>query len=259
MNWVSGKLVGLDLETTSTDIEDARIVTVALVTLDGGEVVDVWEQLADPGIEIPAGATATHGITTEVARAQGQPADAVIAETLRRFAANGPRTPVVIMNARYDLTVLDREARRRGLTHLLPDFFPGLIVDPLVIDRHLDRFRRGSRRLPDLCEAYGVELEQAHSATADATAAARLARVMCTSGRVVRGRYDEDDAHARREADWLRLREDAAGLFAAERFWARGQRAEFARYLRTHADDEAADAVEQERWPLQPLASEPEE
>lgn len=259
MDWVSGQLVGLDLETTSTDIEEARIVTAALVTLNRGEVVDVWEQLADPGIEIPAGATEKHGITTEMARTQGQPAETVINELLRRLAENGPRTPVVIMNARYDLTVLDREARRHGIAHLLPDFFPGLVIDPLVIDRHLDRFRRGSRRLQDLCEVYGVELAQAHSAAADAVAAAQLALVMCTSGRVVRGRYDEDGAHARREADWLRLREDAAGLFAAERFWARGQRAEFARYLRTHADDETADIVEQERWPLQPLPAELEE
>ncbi len=48
MDWVSGKLVGLDLETTSTDIEDARIVTAALVTLAGGEVVDVWSSLPIP-------------------------------------------------------------------------------------------------------------------------------------------------------------------------------------------------------------------
>jgi len=48
-------------------------------------------------------------------------------------------------------------------------------VDALVLDRHCDRFRKGSRRLPDLCAHYGVSPGQSHHAGADAEAAARVA------------------------------------------------------------------------------------
>jgi DNA polymerase-3 subunit epsilon len=80
----------------------------------------------------------------------------------------------VIYNAPYDLTVLDRELRRHGWPPF--DTLP-MIVDPLVIDRALDRYRRGSRKLVDVCRHHGVTLSEldAHTAEGDAVAAARLA------------------------------------------------------------------------------------
>jgi DNA polymerase-3 subunit epsilon len=44
------------------------------------------------------------------------------------------------------------------------------------MDRHLDRYRDGKRRLDALCELYRVRLRQAHDARADAEAAVSLAR-----------------------------------------------------------------------------------
>ena len=52
----------------------------------------------------------------------------------------------------------------------------GLIVlDPLILDKQVDPYRPGKRKLTDLCQHYGVELDQAHASNADALAAARLA------------------------------------------------------------------------------------
>ena len=62
------------------------------------------------------------------------------------------------------------------LRQLTGDFtVTGPVFDPLVIDRAKDRYRKGKRNLGALCELYGVKLDNAHDATADATAAARLA------------------------------------------------------------------------------------
>jgi DNA polymerase-3 subunit epsilon len=101
-----------------------------------------------------------------------------IARTLAETARAG--LPLVIMNAPYDLTLLDRELRRhRGLTldqYLTPA--PLLVLDPRVLDKHLDRYRKGRRRLTDLCEHYGVGLDEAHDAAADATAAMELVRAI---------------------------------------------------------------------------------
>jgi DNA polymerase-3 subunit epsilon len=54
----------------------------------------------------------------------------------------------------------------------------GIIIDPFVIDRAVDPYRKGKRTLSAMCEHYGVRLGNAHEAEADALAAARLAWIL---------------------------------------------------------------------------------
>lgn len=163
----ASRMLSFDLETTSANPQEARIVTSALVRIDGREVT-ANETLADPGVEIPAEAAKVHGISTEKARAEGRPHDEVLretVETIKRGWEDG--LTLVVFNAPYDLTVL------RTLTG---DFtVTGPVYDPLLIDRTKDRFRKGSRRLSDMCQFYGVRIDNAHEATSDAMAAARIA------------------------------------------------------------------------------------
>ena len=180
--WWEGPLVGFDLETTGPDPDTARIVTACIV-----EGNDVHEWLVDPGVEIPAGATAVHGVTTEQARAEGVPADAavlLILQTLRMYQDAGH--PLVAFNASFDFTVLDREARRHGLDPLQP----APVVDPFVLDKQLDRYRKGSRKLVDVAAHYGVNLVDAHTADADApfrgSRSTSHARTLSASGAVAR-------------------------------------------------------------------------
>jgi DNA polymerase III epsilon subunit-like protein len=80
------------------------------------------------------------------------------------------------MNAAFDLTMLDREARRHGIKPLADVVGDDLrVVDPRVLDKKIDPYRRGSRKLEDLCRHYQVALDGAHSADADAIAACRVA------------------------------------------------------------------------------------
>jgi len=169
-----------DLETTGVDVETARIVTahVGLIDADGRSIAHgAW--LADPGIEIPEGASAVHGISTEQARAEGRPAAEVVAEiiaALRAVFARG--VPLVVYNAPYDLTLLDREARRHGVEPLGEVGDIGCVVDPLVIDKAVDTYRKGKRTLEAAAQVYGVVLDDAHDAGADAVAAGRVAQAM---------------------------------------------------------------------------------
>jgi len=74
-------LAVFDLETTGVDVDTSRIVSAYVgVIADDGSVIEQLDWLADPGIEIPAGASAVHGITTERARAEGRPAQQVVSE-----------------------------------------------------------------------------------------------------------------------------------------------------------------------------------
>ncbi|MBL1103641.1 3'-5' exonuclease [Streptomyces sp. 5-8] len=179
MGWHRELLIGFDLETTGTDPRAARIVTGAVIEVKAGEPGGRREWLADPGVEIPADAVAVHGISNERAAAEGRPADQVadaIAGVLVSYWTAG--VPVVAYNAAFDLTLLSAELRRYGLPSLsdrLGGAQPAPVIDPYTIDRRVDRYRRGKRNLEAVCAEYGIVLDAAHDATADALAAARLA------------------------------------------------------------------------------------
>lgn len=182
MSWHQGPLVGFDLETTGTDVESDRIVTAALVRLDpDGTVVEQRTWLLDPGVEIPEQASAIHGIGTDHARKHGARAASAVAEIAQAVAeVLRSGVPLVVMNARYDLSLLDRECGRYGLDSVERRIggVPSPVIDPLVIDKHVDKYRKGKRALQALCEHYGVTLSDAHDAAADAVAAVRVVRRM---------------------------------------------------------------------------------
>jgi DNA polymerase III subunit epsilon len=174
-----GSMVAYDCETTGVDVEHDRIVTAALVTITPGEAPDVWSTVINPGVPVPDAAAEVHGWTTERVQVEGKDSAGElewIAQALT--AAFGKGTPVVIANAPFDLTILDRELRRHNLP-TLDDRLNGLplapVIDVMCVDKALDRYRKGGRKLVDLCGHYGVRIDDAHQAAADATAAARVA------------------------------------------------------------------------------------
>ncbi|AZR02019.1 DNA polymerase III subunit epsilon [Trueperella pyogenes] len=167
--WATLARAGFDTETTGVDVFNDRLVTAAIVIHDAGrEQRYTW--LADPGVEIPQAAAAVHGITTERAQAEGRPIVEVldeVASILARHMAGG--NPVVAYNAAYDFTLLETELARHGLATLCDrlggDIYP--VIDPYFLDRHVDRYRRGKRRLENLAEHYGVMAETFHDAEGD--------------------------------------------------------------------------------------------
>ncbi|WP_092608078.1 exonuclease domain-containing protein [Actinomyces ruminicola] len=181
-SWAAGPLLGFDTETTGVCPTADRLVTAALVArgplrTDGTRTQQVTTWLADPGVVIPASATAVHGISTERARAEGRPAGEVLEEVSAALAAAmAAGTPVVAYNAAYDLTLLEAELIRHGLPTLRQRLGRelGPVVDPLVIDRRVDRYRRGKRRLTDLCAFYGIDPEAAGLHTAEVDVVATL-------------------------------------------------------------------------------------
>jgi DNA polymerase III subunit epsilon len=180
-NWATGEVLGFDFETTGVDRFFDVPVSYALVTVVSGELVSTASGLVDPGRDIPAGATAVHGITTERARDEGVPLRAAIELIMDSVIPASRRgVPLVGMKLDYDLTILDHQSRRltgRGLPEL---GWAGPVLDAVVLDRHLDRYRKGSRTLGALCAHYGVCIENAHDAAADAVASAQVLCALAT-------------------------------------------------------------------------------
>ncbi|MFS8197398.1 3'-5' exonuclease [Streptomyces sp. CWNU-52B] len=238
MSWHGELLVGFDLETTGTDPREARIVTGAVIEVRRGEPAGHREWLADPGVEIPADAVAVHGISNARVAAEGSPADEVadaIASVLAAYWQSG--VPVVAYNAAFDLTLLSAELLRYGLPSLrerLGGADPAPVIDPYTIDRSVDRYRRGKRNLEAVCAEYGVTLDSAHDASADALAAARLAAAIAARHPKVAA-LGPADLH-RRQIEWYAQ-------------WA----ADFQKFLRRKGDP---DAVVDGVWPVRDLADE---
>lgn len=177
--WVDGPLLGFDTETTGVSPTRDRLVTAALVArgprgVDGARTQTVTTWLADPGVEIPPAAASVHGVTTERARAEGRPAAEVLEEVAAALAAAMAQgTPVVAFNAAYDLTLMESDLARHGLATLSERLgrTPAPVLDPLVLDRAVDRWRKGKRRLADVCAVYGVQVDDAlHTAEVDVAA-----------------------------------------------------------------------------------------
>lgn len=186
MTWIDDTMLGFDTETTGVVTGRDRIVTAAVISRGpAGTTVRTW--LIDPGVEIPAAATAVHGITTERARAEGvQPAQALdeIAAALADALSAGH--PVAGFNVQFDLAILEAELARHGLTSLadrLPVATIAPILDPLVLDRMVDRYRRGKRKLIDVCAVYGVTVvaDELHAADADVLATLDLVCAIATA------------------------------------------------------------------------------
>lgn len=179
-HWYEGPLAAFDIETTGSDAEEDRIVSAALVVQDtSGTRARVTRWLVNPGVPVPVEATELHGLTDALVQRSGRWPAPVIEEAGRALAEQCTAgRPLVVMNAPFCLTVLDREMRRHRASSL-PRYLekaPLCVLDPGVLDRHLDPARKGRRRLVDLCSLYGVVLDGEHDAVADAAAALEVVR-----------------------------------------------------------------------------------
>jgi DNA polymerase-3 subunit epsilon len=224
LSWTQLPLVGFDLETTGRDPRTALIVSAALIIVNGsGEVLQSRTWLVNPGVEIPQKAIDVHGITNEKARTEGLPAAEAIAQISQAldevFEAD---IPAVAFNGAYDFTVLAYERER----HSIAGRAPKPVIDPFILQKEVDTYRKGKKTLTALCEAYGVDLMNAHDAAADALAAVQLSRALGAKFPVL-------------ATDAVRLHDQQVG-------WARAQAKNFQEYKRR--TDPAA--VIEGGWPV---------
>lgn len=166
-SWTELPIAVYDSETTGTSITTDRLVTAFLGRINGSDVTRRhWT--ADPGIPIPAEATAVHGIATEQAQKYGRPHADVVADVVTSLYETWNSGYIVCgYNLAFDMSLLATWA---------PEFeIRGPIFDGLVTDKQYDKYRKGSRKLSAVAIHYGVRLDDAHDAEGDAMAAGRLA------------------------------------------------------------------------------------
>jgi len=152
-----------DIETTGLTPVVDRIVEIGAVRFQGGEVLDTFQELVDPGMPISVGASSVNGITDEMV--QGKP---TIEEVLPRFLEFlGDGVPVA-HHAPFDVGFLAFEISRLNLR--VPD---KPVLDTCTIPKRLLPYA-GSYSLENLAGFFGIESETFHRALADAVVCMKI-------------------------------------------------------------------------------------
>ena len=156
-------LAVIDLETTGLDPSADRVVEVAVLTLLPHGKSELFHRRVNPGVPIPAGAAAVHGLSD--ADVAGAPPFAAVAPEL--FATLHGCDLAGFGIGTFDLPLLAAEFARVGLPFRVAG---RRFVDALALYRRLH-----PRDLASAVREYlGRDHEGAHSAAADARAAAEV-------------------------------------------------------------------------------------
>lgn len=274
-------MLGFDLESTTPgdepDPHQDRMVSYCLVELHPGHQAEVEYQLVDPGVAISAGSQEIHGITDEMVRKDGITTTEAVDHLHQRFDQQlGSGCSLATMNGSYDLTVVQEETRRSLLP--LPEEWgkskPWPVLDLYVLDKQIDPFRRTKsvgtdRKLPSLCEHYGVAHNGAHDARQDVLATLRcLWKIgqLASRGTNVSlfqwydkrkfsyrdpGQYNGSTPYLTQTKNLMQLaRMTLEEIHAAQMIWRMDQMLSLQNYLRTKGKQ--PDAVCDGRWPVIP-------
>lgn len=152
-------IIFFDLETTGTNITTDRIVEMSIIKVHPDGKEEEHTLRINPGIPIPAEATAVHHITNE--DVAGERRFREVAQSLANYFVG---CDIAGFNSnRFDIPMLDQEFQRAGVKF---DFSKARMIDVQTI------FHKKEQRT--LVAAYryycGKELEGAHSANADTRA-----------------------------------------------------------------------------------------
>lgn len=164
------ELLSVDLETSSTDVANAEILSIGWVVIRGGcvDVGSAESRLVRPQAGVGASAV-VHGLTDDRCAA-GEPVRDVIERLLARLHGRA----LLVHHAALDKALLDRTCRA-----LFGASLPVPVVDTLALEARRRRLRHhldttGSLRLGALRAAYNLPPYRAHDCLSDALAAAEL-------------------------------------------------------------------------------------
>ncbi|MEV4946855.1 3'-5' exonuclease [Streptomyces sp. NPDC053755] len=170
--------MALDIATTGNRAAVDRVLTASLRTSEG----TAHDWILDPGSDpLSVARGKGHGVTVERARAEGVPAARALAEVADLVAAHlASGELLVVWFAPHVLSLLHAELLRHGVRPLTERLPGGVapVCDPLVLDRHADRYRPGRRSLEAVTRWYGIPHAHPGDAASDAEATLALAQAV---------------------------------------------------------------------------------
>lgn len=151
-------LVIVDIETTGASNRHSRIIEVAALRVEGGEIVDTFESLVNPGIRIPNFITALTTINDQTITSA--PFFGDIAE---EFAAFLDGATFMAHNVNFDYSFIKRELAEAGFV------FNAKTLCSVKLSRRLYKEHR-SHSLESIIHRHGILVDSRHRAMQDARA-----------------------------------------------------------------------------------------
>lgn len=154
-----------DTETTGLNPSGGdEIIQIGAARVVNGRLLrqESFEQLVDPGRDIPAAGIPIHGITAEMVA--GQPRIEQVLPTFHQYVQD---TVLVAHNAAFDMTFLRLLEQRTGLAFHQP------VLDTLLLSAVVHP-NQESHRLEAIAERFGVTVLGRHTALGDALVTAEI-------------------------------------------------------------------------------------
>ena len=154
-----------DTETTGLNPSGSdEIIQIGAARVVNGRLLrqESFEQLVDPGRDIPKAGIAIHGITPDMV--VGQPRIDEVFPAFHQFAQD---TVLVAHNAAFDMKFLQAPARRTGLRLQQP------VLDTLLLSAVVHPHQE-SHRLEAIAERFGITVLGRHTALGDALVTAEV-------------------------------------------------------------------------------------
>lgn len=153
---LSQPLVFVDIETNGLNHIRGRVIEVAAIRVENGRITRVFNQLIDPGSELPYYITNLTGITTNDLK--GAQSFHQIARELHDILQGAV---FVAHNVRFDYSFLKQEFKRAGLTFLPKQLCTVKLSRSLYPDQ-------SSHKLQSLIDRHGFTYQKRHRAYDDA-------------------------------------------------------------------------------------------
>ncbi|MDO8608010.1 MAG: exonuclease domain-containing protein [Phaeospirillum sp.] len=176
--------VVFDTETTGLHPSQGdQVVSIAGVRIVNGRILsgESFNRIVNPGRPIPAESIRFHGITDDMVK--DKPPVEVVLPQFRTYLSDAV---MVAHNAAFDLKFLRMRERQMGIA------FDNPVLDTMILSNFLDGPEAG-HSLDDICERYGIEITERHTALGDSmvTAAVLLRQIEALEAR---GIHTLDDA-----------------------------------------------------------------
>ncbi len=162
-----GSFVVIDLETTGFSVEEADIIEIGAVKVEGGIISETYSRLIYPGYFLPKRITEITGITN--AMVIGQPHIKEVIPDFLRFIGNNI---VVGHNIKQDIKFIDKYTKM---------YLYKRVKIPHICTLHLARSlfpHIGNYTLHNLANYFDISYNRAHRALEDALVTAKLFMIM---------------------------------------------------------------------------------
>ena len=165
-----GDVVVFDLETTGIKSTSDRIIEIGAVKLRDGVMIETFSTLINPEMPIPAEASGVNHIyDKDVEHAP------VLGDVIGDFYKFTRGALMVAHNASFDMGFITYYGKEHRY------LFDNPVADTLQMAR--ERLRRSKYNLESLCKDFKIEIGNAHRATYDAVATAKVLKQLCRLGK----------------------------------------------------------------------------